>query len=521
MAVSQVEDVRKAPSADFRTPWGEAKPNADLPGKVNAADGVVTIFADFASANDEGIPIYIVNRTRTPLVLPAQDGALFLKLAVKSDGGWQRAQSHSFSWCGNSYHTRALPGGQYIESVGYRPKSGQEGTVRFQIGGSEPSLVSNEGPGWWNAGDVADSAVDQMAEQTEPAIMMFRGDEDGGMPVDACLIQLKLLKSWSDGPMTQMRIQRFRAELLKLKARDAGRAGDAISKLEEISSVKGSPVRSHRRLLDACVATLRETGKDGTVAHGGNYPWVAWELLNWVSRTPEGPPLDAWKEVFWQLQDRLPAADPEESRMIARFLRSNPLVHEYLSSDFLEAAAIKHPLLRESCAERLANRSEWSRLVAIGNQLDERSLPVIFGYYCVDPLSSGSDRMIRLSSPDAFMEKCIRSSPWECFNQMHLATGYRERMYLEPGLSLLYREIFENFLKEAQENPFPISNSSEMSGLMQYVRSFQEQGGVSPRAKKQLERVSELGSAHIQRENEPQKKWRQQIKVLADHILVR
>jgi hypothetical protein len=521
LSVGQGENVGEIASANFRAPSGGTKPNVDLPKKVSAADGKVTLFADFMAANEKGVTIYIVNRSGSPLVIPAQDGSLFLKLAVKQDGNWRRAQSHAFSDCGNSYHTYVLPAGQYLESVGYKPKSGEPGTIRFQLKGSDGNLISNEGLGLWNLEDVADSSVDAMAEGEEPRLLRFGAEENHGLSVDAYLTQLKLLKAWSDGPVTRLRIRQFRDELVKLKSQDAVRVEEAIAKLDEIAALKGTPEKSRRGLLDACVMALREIKKDGVVAHGGNHPLVAWHFLHWLSRNSEDLPVEAWKEVFEQLQNRLPAASREECGMIDSFIRSNPVVHEYLSSEFLAKAAIKYPMMLESCAERLGNRSEWKQLVTIGEQVDEGRLPMILGYYCVEPSAPGAAKGIRMSSADPFMEKCIRSNPWECFNSIRGATGYRERVYMEPGLSLLYWDICENFLKTAEVNPFPFSSYSDMSGLVRYLENSREQDGISPGAKKRLERVLKLGDIQIQGETEEQKKCRQQLKAAADRILVR
>src|SRR5690606_5570778 len=107
-----------------------------------------------------------------------------------------------------------------FESFGYKPKSGQLGTIRFQLKGSDGNLISNEGLGLWNLEDVADSSVDEMAEKEEPLLLRFSAKENNGVTVDVYLTQLKLLKAWSDGPITRLRIRQYRNELVKLKSQD-------------------------------------------------------------------------------------------------------------------------------------------------------------------------------------------------------------------------------------------------------------------------------------------------------------
>lgn len=89
--------------ATFHTYVGRPIPNVDLPKQVPAPKGELTLFADYAAADKDGVPLYLINRTDRIASFPAQDGDIYLKLEHRlSDGTWERAQSHAYSNCGNS-----------------------------------------------------------------------------------------------------------------------------------------------------------------------------------------------------------------------------------------------------------------------------------------------------------------------------------------------------------------------------------------------------------------------------------
>ncbi len=158
------------PSADFQSYAGTSLPNAELPPQVVAPEGKLTLFTDFTHASELGCPVYLVNRTGKSLTLPNQDGSLLLKLTyAQKDGTWRRAQSHFYSFCGNSYmFPTQLPAGQHVKTVGYVPTRGNMGKIRYQLfDADEGEMVSNEGSGLWNPQDVADSLNDEMSALQE------------------------------------------------------------------------------------------------------------------------------------------------------------------------------------------------------------------------------------------------------------------------------------------------------------------------------------------------------------------
>jgi hypothetical protein len=110
------------------------------------------------------ISVFLINDTDEQLQVPAQDGDIHLKLEVRLDGKWQRAQCHGDSWCGNSYGTRTLAARSYVIIQGYQPTPGRRAKVRYAIyNGSSDRLTSAEFDGVYAPDDVAMSGYDSLA----------------------------------------------------------------------------------------------------------------------------------------------------------------------------------------------------------------------------------------------------------------------------------------------------------------------------------------------------------------------
>jgi len=141
----------------------EDVPLKELPARVKAPEGKLTLFADFSDVREEHVALYLVNRTGKKLEFESQDGVLYIKLQAKmKDGAWARAQGHLFSWCGNSYFTRPeLPDGRFLRLRGYFPKKGEKRNVRYRLYGTE--LVSNAGAGRVDPAEIEKCRGDSFA----------------------------------------------------------------------------------------------------------------------------------------------------------------------------------------------------------------------------------------------------------------------------------------------------------------------------------------------------------------------
>lgn len=140
-----------------------ARPVAELPARVVAADKAVTLFADYASARGGQIQLYLVNRSAKALTLPTQDGVLYIKLeAAVPKQGWTRAQRHVYSSCGNSYDGMVLRPGQFVRVPHWFPAHGVKTSVRYRLEGAH-GVVSNVGAGRFEPAEAERARLDAMA----------------------------------------------------------------------------------------------------------------------------------------------------------------------------------------------------------------------------------------------------------------------------------------------------------------------------------------------------------------------
>ncbi len=153
------EKVRNAPSAAFREGVGIPHAMVDLPAHVAAPEGKLTLWADFANAKDD-VPLYLVNQTNQAHEFDSQDGDIYIKLHGKdASGSWQRAQTHLSSWCGNSYHSVALPPRHFFAFSGFKSAAGEKRAVRYAMTRGD-ALVSNEGVGLVSPKDLEAAPLD-------------------------------------------------------------------------------------------------------------------------------------------------------------------------------------------------------------------------------------------------------------------------------------------------------------------------------------------------------------------------
>lgn len=114
---------------------GQPLPIATLPPHVHAPEGELTLHADFSDVSGISVAMYLVNRTPHRIGFSSQDGDPYVKLeAATDDGGWERAQTHHSSGCGNSYYvTPGLRPGEYFRFAGYFPSNGEQRMVRYRL----------------------------------------------------------------------------------------------------------------------------------------------------------------------------------------------------------------------------------------------------------------------------------------------------------------------------------------------------------------------------------------------------
>jgi len=132
------------PSANHQCGLDGPVANIHLPPHARAEHGKLTLFADFGNPSPEGIPLYLINRTDSPVTVPTKGGHAPIKLMVKIEGDWQRAQSDIQPLRGAMVSMTLLPGMHY-RTWGYQAQNGTPSTARYQMFPALDAMVSNEG----------------------------------------------------------------------------------------------------------------------------------------------------------------------------------------------------------------------------------------------------------------------------------------------------------------------------------------------------------------------------------------
>ena len=127
------------------------------------------------------MPIYLVNRTESRNLVETEGRDAYFMLEVFVDGRWQRAETYSFSWCGNSYSNQTLNQNSHLKVFGRLP-SGGEGPVRarfrrlYETG--EPR-ITNEGFAFYDPETLKEAHYDEMAirlADAEDLIALITGE---------------------------------------------------------------------------------------------------------------------------------------------------------------------------------------------------------------------------------------------------------------------------------------------------------------------------------------------------------
>jgi hypothetical protein len=178
--LARIEPLKDAHLIDFPTP---PKPIEQLPKHVQAPRGKLTLFADYNDVWQGNVVLYLVNDTDKPATFPAEGTDIYVKLeALGEDGRWHRAQSHVFSWCGNSYHELTLAAGQFIQLLGWLPEKGVEHEVRYKFY-SEVDLVSNAGKSLVSLEELQRVRYDAMSiKDADITVIQELLFEDVGLP---------------------------------------------------------------------------------------------------------------------------------------------------------------------------------------------------------------------------------------------------------------------------------------------------------------------------------------------------
>jgi hypothetical protein len=130
-------------------------PVAKLPAQVVAPAGKLTLFADFEKKSDNGVPLYLVNRTGKSVEVWTYLGQPLIAMEYESaPGKWKPAKAIDYALCGNSLVSLKLPKESFIVVPGYQPATGFKASVRYRID-KQATPVTGAGPGLVSHDDVS------------------------------------------------------------------------------------------------------------------------------------------------------------------------------------------------------------------------------------------------------------------------------------------------------------------------------------------------------------------------------
>lgn len=479
LALPTESDPGPGPDSENRPSLDGPFPNVVLPRQVVAEFGKLSLFADHGHADDRGVPLYIVNRgTRDfPWSTYAGDPGIVLERYDEAAEGWQRAQAGmiTFAMCGHSFATLNLKPGQHFKILGYRPKQGTEGRVRFHL--DDHDLISNEGDGLWSEDDVAKVGLDRTQLSGHPFTeelqhWNLKGEDPGRKSVEQVLAELTLMQVWENGPVFRSFAKAFKVELERHATEGVPPDAEAIERVDSLLAVRQVIRANPDALFQRCLEILRSP-RGRIYGSPEKEQEVAWIALGWLQRQPGFGQHERWRAAYDLLQSRLPEAEERELLDMRCLLRGSPMVHEFLTRDFLIQSARNYPALAGVCVERLASREDWHGLLSVAEGGDLEARLMVLNSFCLDPRADSNSPRLRTTYDHRqleFWKGCLRDGPWQSVETMGRALRVFDGYYLEPGWSLALKDQAQAFADKAKQEPWPDDGGKFRGGLRQYVK---------------------------------------------------
>lgn len=377
-----------------------------LPGHVSAAPGKLTLFADYKDISDatarvpesagpgfdKTIKLYVVNRTGKKVILPAQDGDLYLKQEVLAENGlWVRAQTHLYSWCGNSYMAVEVPDESYITRPGAFHSKGKKRKVRYRVYERnrpelEKALVSNVAEALVPEAAMEAARFDAMSVNHVPQTLRYCFPEAltsrplrvyrvnlpalGKPTPQRAAAALALLKSYG-----QAHIFRRHAKKLVAEAPDPT-AKQAIDRMEFLLKGEWKSQRNRQALLEETVRALLTPAEKRVPATPAGERVLTWCMLQElvlkriVGGYSKGVDVNF---AYYQLFDERPVALPQDSKQALveecrRVIAAGPAEEQAFATSMLASQAIGGGLVTAKELVRLVAHAEqgvW-RWAAVG-----------------------------------------------------------------------------------------------------------------------------------------------------------
>jgi hypothetical protein len=147
----------------------KSRPVSELPASLKPAPGKVSLLADFASATNAGVDVYLANLTTDPFVV---DEECKVVLERQTTEGWERAEYQLETMICVVPLPGALAPGRMVKMRGYQPAEGQPSTIRFRLYRfsqlEDDQFVTVSGLGLASPMDVELASRDGLSLQTCP-----------------------------------------------------------------------------------------------------------------------------------------------------------------------------------------------------------------------------------------------------------------------------------------------------------------------------------------------------------------
>ncbi|GAA5136695.1 hypothetical protein GCM10023213_12150 [Prosthecobacter algae] len=429
-------------SASFHGGVGNPIPNVELPKQVVAAEGELTLYADFSQTSEKANLLFLVNRSEASVTFESQDGDIYIKLEHElPDGRWQRAQAHQSSWCGNSYGVRVLPPGQHFKLSGYRAQKGHSARVRYACYGSV-EVISNTGKGLYAPADVEAANKDGITWRGTPQELYRHLDldtlnsdhPDEVFRQELGIASLELLRVLG-GPGTQSPKRKAEEWVARQSAKQS-LTDDESKALASIKAVLARPWMEEmdwERLLNHCFqALIKPPSEPSIFGSPESIPHLLWQAMAALAepaRTgyalPKPVSNASLKPVLEMAANRLMTAPEAEQEAMLRILTAQaPLADECLGDAIFESyLASSNKAVVRAGAQALSRRSRWQKLVEQAWKLSSDSQIIVLNALLRAEEAEnrrGMDGHGGLRDPDRetdeglFWKHCLRTCPVQC-----------------------------------------------------------------------------------------------------------
>ena len=465
---------REAPGARFRGLVRITRPNVELPDHVDAKEGQLTVFADYANVGEKGVPIYVVNRTDETVSFPCQDNNIYLMLEFRDkDGHWVRAQNQLGSDCGLSYYSMSLLPGQHFQPFGYAAKGGKKAPVRYRIYSRSP-VVSNVGEGRYTEADRIAASLDSLNQliAPKPLIMLVGHPTAAEGNVDPTpreyVAALQIFSQYRESAYirraAERHVQRLPAGSVEAKA------------IHKILARKWPRGGDELKLFGLCAAIVAGAGDQPIPGLSDVQRSVAWKtiaalLSDHLSKRAETEWRALTRTVFELLPAGIESPDAEVSAAASGVLGVASLGDEYVANDQLfKWVQIDHPDVIEVSAAALSRRRKWHELSDLTFEFPPDKLPIVLAAMVAQPGRPKGIRRPEGRRETAFWKQCAKKQPIETARRL---TRYVNSAYYNPLTRFLHpplREFLSGEVKRAQAEGEKAGDWKHLYGVAEVVK---------------------------------------------------